>query len=199
MTHTAYINVLKESEVAAHDLNLGGVTLLERAINTARGASCVKRVVVRTRDLGTAKLAQSLRVDVDDGALGGTREPHFLVSLHYPFKSAAHFEQLACAGASTVACITRHRHHPVGAFVANKGRMDFSATLDSPDWRGIDERRYFQPLDSLSFHYGQGPGKRAYFVADDIGALGVFSQGDLELANLALERNVFTEAPWAKL
>lgn len=198
--YAAYINVLKESELAVFDFKLGGKSLLDRAIEAARSAPPVRRVVLRTRNKAVGKLAQTLGIEVDDGALGGTREPHFLVSLHYPFKSGEHFQQLADAGAATAVCITAHRHHPVGAFVANKGRMDFSATLDSPVWRNIDERRYFQPVDSLSLHFGPGPAKRACFVVDEMSALGVFDESDRELAELIVARELAKGgAPWAKL
>lgn len=188
--YTAYIPVIKESETVAFALELEGESLLQRAAGTAKSASCVSRVVVRTKHKAAKKAASQLGIEVEDAMARDLRDPHFLVSLNYPFMNAAHFEQLIKAKAKTVRTLTPQRHHPVGAFIARDGRMDFSATLDSPTWRALDEKKFYQPIDALSLHYAPAETKRAYLVVDEVSSLKVTAPEELALASLVLSRGL---------
>lgn len=91
-------------------------------------------------------------------------------------------------GLRSAVCIVEQRHHPLSAFIPRSGRMDFSHTLDAPNWRELDETRYYQ--HSLAFRLGaldRAGEAQAFACIDPRADVSVASADGLALAQALLE------------
>jgi|GEM_PF-4317067 len=129
----------------------GGTSAFQRTLAWARELDGELRYVADDR--ASRKHAEQAGLKrIEQSEIGDS--PALLVSPAWPLIQAsdaqALIEHATRTSAKRIACVVEQRHHPISSFVASKGTMDFSATLNSAGWRELDERSFFQLVPGMA-------------------------------------------------
>jgi len=129
-----------------------------------------------------------------------------LLHLRAPLLSASDVAALGRAAleskrsAEVVVPVARH---PIAAFMPHQGRMDFSATMDGPRWRELEEARVIHCPLVVRARYGVDEGAAlappVLMNGDELSCFRVLSEADLFVASRVLATPSATQQgrrPW---
>ncbi|MCA8940539.1 MAG: hypothetical protein KDB07_12055, partial [Planctomycetes bacterium] len=144
--------------------------------------------------------ADGIIVGHDDDPLEGTSAPPiFVTSIAYPFLRANDFlnaaKEVEQGSLHRYSLVSLAPRHPIGAFLAKEGRMDFGPTLDRKDWREIDRQQCVIPhphlLTLIAARTASENRVERFVLVDEVTAFCIEDEDSLEIARKLFASKLF--------